>query len=142
MSIKICMNPSTNEDRHRTRLFGEIYFRVDDFAFPSPAWGDFVCIVLSWWTRAIGDFDDKPVALGFMDGPFELRLTPSVSEMVNCSCVRRGYERDTTLDSFTVKLEELRESLKTAVLATIDYHESESRSDVEELREAWDRHGW
>lgn len=61
-----------------------------------------MCIVLFWWVRAVGTLDNKPSRLGFMDGPFEVRLALSKLDSVVCSCIRRGIEADTTLTSSVV----------------------------------------
>lgn len=112
MSFCVWVDPESNEDMYSANLFGQIYLQLDDVFFPDRGWGDFVCIVLSWWVRALGSLDNKPSKLGFMDGPFEVRIAVSTSDSVVCSCIRRNSKADTTVATAVMNLDALKGSVK------------------------------
>ncbi|GAA3622538.1 hypothetical protein [Flavivirga jejuensis] len=66
---------SLNKDDDK--IFGNIYFEENEYAFPEKGWNDFVIIILNWWAKSILKLLKNisiEEELDFMDGPASVKV--------------------------------------------------------------------
>jgi len=71
---------------------GRIHWRVESRRFPSADWDDFIVVILSWWLAVTRRYlrNRTKQRLLFMDGPYEVLLTPRSPTTCNLAFCRRG----------------------------------------------------
>ena len=106
--FEISVDPSNLDMTRQNSVYGSIFVRLGDVAFPSETYCDFVFPILEWWAKEIQFIIKRPKTdniddfsyLIFMDSSKAVRLKKMESDVV-CECGVLGYDEN-LLRNFTV----------------------------------------
>lgn len=116
------VDPDSLEMSESGALLGRIFVRLPTGAFPDDAWSDFVVIVAHWLSTAVGlrsGQTDRGI-LGFMDGPYQLRIEKEQSGTFAITPEDRRGRSVHVAGEPGVQLSEIIEQLKTAASRVLE----------------------
>lgn len=114
--IEIRCDLATLHKSARGSITANLEAVIGGFVFPGAGWSDFVAVVLGWWLRALRELirGAASVELGFMDGPFVIRITKHQPAHYIVACCEYRAERRVLLQARVDALQLLSETERAA----------------------------
>ena len=79
--MKVIVNVASLACSNRGAITGGLHCDLDGTSFPDAQWNDLVVVVLGWWIRVLISTVQDEAIFRFMDGPFWIRLNPSLENL-------------------------------------------------------------
>ena len=80
-----------------------IHLQIRERAFPHQRWDDFAIVILAWWAQELISLEQgysRHAVLRFMEGPYEVHITPASDGLWCLTGVQRGSAKEIFREEF------------------------------------------